>query len=190
MRLERVAVAAMIVLGAVFCGTVPAAAHDDLVETNPSAGAVLASPPATMSLTFSAELMEGGAVVAVTDSEDTDWTAGTAEVRENVVTTELSASMPDSEYVVHWRVVSSDGHPIAGSFSFAVGAAQESPTPSGSSAVKEPSSPAVEDAGDANGQNSSTVLVVIISAGMAMIAAGIAVVLYRKKVSFVPATAL
>jgi hypothetical protein len=29
--------------------------------------------------------------------------------------------MPEGSYQVRWRVVSSDGHPISGSFEFAVG---------------------------------------------------------------------
>ena len=35
----------------------------------------------------------------------------------------MPADLPEGAYVVTWRVVSADGHPISGAFSFGVGTA-------------------------------------------------------------------
>ena len=46
---------------------------------------------------------------------------GTADVDGNVVTIPLRGDLPDDGYLVTYRVVSADSHPISGAFSFVVG---------------------------------------------------------------------
>jgi copper transport protein len=43
----------------------------------------------------------------------------------------MPADLPDGGYVVSWRVVSDDGHPVGGAFSFGIGAAAPRVTDSG-----------------------------------------------------------
>ncbi len=64
-------------------------------------------------------------MIQVTDATGTPLTEGAPTVSGTVVTQALAGSASGAVTVV-WRVVSSDGHPIDGTFSFTVPAA---PTP-------------------------------------------------------------
>lgn len=100
---------------------VSASAHESLTDSSPRPGEVLESGPSEIALTFSGQLLEGGAAVAVSDSGSNDWVAGAPAVEDTTATVELDQTLPDGEYEVLWRVVSSDGHPISGAFTFQVG---------------------------------------------------------------------
>lgn len=120
--LSRVAIvsagiAALLVLGV----SAPASAHDELLGSTPSADEKLASSPASVVLTYSAAIMPEGAKVVVWDADGKDWTSGDPVIDTNTLTVPLDSSMPDAGYLVEWRVVSSDGHPISGKIPFAIG---------------------------------------------------------------------
>jgi len=116
------AVIAGLVLGAAAALTSTGAqAHELLVDSSPRAGDVLASGPSQITLTFSDRPLDDGAVVAVMDAASRDW-AGPPPVMDDVnVTVPLADALPDGRYEVVWRVVSGDGHPISGSYTFQVG---------------------------------------------------------------------
>jgi methionine-rich copper-binding protein CopC len=118
------AVAALFVLPAS-----PAFAHDELVSTDPPADAVLDALPSQITFTYSADILteDGTAVVEVTDADGTALTEGTPVVSGTDVTQTLAGSA-SGVVTVKWRVVSSDGHPIDGTFSFSVNAASPTPT--------------------------------------------------------------
>lgn len=104
--------------------TAPAAlAHDRLISANPADGDVLPEAPAAVELVFSAELMDLGNEVRVEDAAGTDVTGGELQLQRETLTQPLAA-LEDGTYEVTWRAVSSDGHPITGSFSFQVGSGE------------------------------------------------------------------
>lgn len=104
----------------------PAQAHDELVSSDPSANAALTQAPAELTLTYSANLMsiEGGNRVRVVDSSGASVAEGEPQVTGTTVTQPLKVkdASADETYTVTWRVVSSDGHPIQGTYTFSVGA--------------------------------------------------------------------
>lgn len=103
--------------------TAPAAsAHDQLVSSTPSTGQRLDAPPSGIELKFSAPLLAIGHEVRVVDAASNNWVQGESVLDRGTLTQPLAPGMPDGEYQVRWRVVSSDGHPINGSYSFLVGA--------------------------------------------------------------------
>ena len=53
----------------------------------------------------------------------------TATSEDEVVTADLPDELADGTYVVAWRVVSADGHPISGSLTFSIGAPSETVVP-------------------------------------------------------------
>lgn len=113
-----------------------AAAHDELVSTDPAAGSTLATAPAAVSLTFSGELLDLSATVVAEGPQ------GAVAVGEAVVDgTTVQATMPDGladgEYLVTWRVVSGDGHPIQGTLAFTL-ATGATPGPGATTAPAEP----------------------------------------------------
>ncbi|WP_228484496.1 copper resistance CopC family protein [Microbacterium cremeum] len=141
-RLSRlVAVLAALVLAAVavLAAASPARAHDELLGSDPAAGSTVDTLPADLRLTFSGAIASepGASEVQVTDASGTPLTDGDPTAQDNVLTQPLGGTggAASGTVTVLWKVVSSDGHPISGEFSFTVtGAAAPTatadPTPS------------------------------------------------------------
>jgi methionine-rich copper-binding protein CopC len=106
---------------ALFATAVPASAHDKLISSDPASDQNLAEAPAEVSLTFSADVLDMGAAVVVSDAAGTEWVSAAPAVDGPTVTAVLDPGMPDAGYEIRWRVVSSDGHPISGVVPFTVG---------------------------------------------------------------------
>lgn len=108
-------------LVALVAGAGLAAAHASLESTSPGAGQVLAAPPGQVELTFSEPVEVSLGAVRVYDSNAERVEEG--EVRhdggDSVV--QPLGDLANGSYVVTWRVVSADGHPIHGAFTFQVG---------------------------------------------------------------------
>lgn len=100
---------------------VPAAAHDELLQSSPSGGEVMTTAPEVVSLVFSDEVLPMGAAVIVIDQSGHDWVAAEPVLDEVAVTAQLEQGMPDAGYELRWRVVSADGHPISGVIPFTIG---------------------------------------------------------------------
>ncbi|TDN93213.1 copper resistance CopC family protein [Microbacterium sp. BK668] len=126
-RLAGALAAIVLSLAATVLVTAPASAHDELVATDPAAGSSVAALPAEIALTFSGLLStESGATeISVTDASGPSLVDGEPTVSDTVVTQRLTGAA-SGDITVLWKVVSSDGHPISGEFSFAV---EGSPTP-------------------------------------------------------------
>ncbi len=112
----------------------PASAHATLVSSDPADGAVLEDAPEQVTFTFDepVALVDDGLQVFDATGAPVDVEAAS---RDEVVTGDLSGPLDDGTYVVTWRVVSADGHPIAGSLTFHVGAPSEEVVPPGTAAA-------------------------------------------------------
>jgi copper transport protein len=99
----------------------PASAHAALTTTTPADGARVPTAPAEVSLAFNEAVSLGAGYARVLDGTGERVDSGAAEVRDGVLTVPLRPDLPDAGYVVTWRVVSADSHPISGAFSFVVG---------------------------------------------------------------------
>ena len=104
---------------------VPALAwgHATLLGTQPQASGVLSQPPTEVRLTFSERVEPRFTVISVTDAGGNQTIAGsparTAD-DENAIFVPVN-DLSQGWYLVWWRVISADGHPIRGAFTFAVG---------------------------------------------------------------------
>lgn len=112
-------VLAVVLLGLGLLLSPPAAAHDQLTTSNPEDGAVLDEAPEAIELDFSGELQELGSEIQVTAGDEAV-AVDEPVIAGQAITSDLSGEMPAGEYAVAWRVVSSDGHPISGEYSFTV----------------------------------------------------------------------
>lgn len=109
---------------------VPAAAHSVLVRTAPGAESTMSAPPAAVELTFNEQPHARYFVVHGTGPDGVRRDAGPIQVVDDTVTEPLTGTRPAGRYVVDWRVVSADGHPISGEFGYAVtGSAEPLPPP-------------------------------------------------------------
>lgn len=105
-----------------------ASAHDALVGSDPADGSVQDVAPSQVVLTFAADQLGLGAVVAVTGPDGAAWSQGDATVAGTTVTQALAPGMPNGAYAVEWRSVSGDGHPTTGTFAFTLEAPAPAPT--------------------------------------------------------------
>lgn len=106
----------------------PAAAHATLIATDPTEGEVLAETPDVVTFTFdeNVTLTDGSIQAFDAAGEPVD---SEASSEDKVVTADLPDDLADGTYVVAWRVVSADGHPISGSLTFSIGAPSETVVP-------------------------------------------------------------
>ena len=103
----------------------PAAAwaHAALLKTVPEASRTINSAPPEVRLTYSEPIEPRFAIVSVTDAAGRQVTNGqpaSAPGSPQTLVTPLE-HVPEGWYLVFWRVISADGHPVRGAFTFAVG---------------------------------------------------------------------
>jgi copper transport protein len=116
----RLVTAAAACLLAVLGSAAPAAAHASLVSTDPVDGTVLARSPGQATLTFDERVSLPPEGVQAFDADGKPISVS-ASASDTLVTVDLPDQLADGTYVVVWRVVSADGHPVAGSLTFSVG---------------------------------------------------------------------
>ncbi len=104
-------------------GSAPAAAHAVLEKTTPADGSALQTAPASVSLTFDEAPQAKFSAIHVTGPDGQRKDSGPVTLAGGVVSEQLAGSRPAGRYVVDWRVVSDDGHPVSGQFSFTARAA-------------------------------------------------------------------
>jgi copper transport protein len=110
-------------LGALAAPARPASAHAVLTVAAPAQGSVVAAVPADVRLTFSepVRVVPGRTRVIAPDGKrvnDGDPVGAGAHLRIALRPT----GRPQGTYLVSYRVISADSHPISGSFTFSVGA--------------------------------------------------------------------
>ncbi|MCB0899551.1 MAG: copper resistance protein CopC [Actinobacteria bacterium] len=104
----------------------PAAAHTDLVSSDPANGATLDTAPERITLKFGEAVLPSGAQIVAKSANGTKVDLGPAEVSGAKVTATWPADAADGAYRVSWRVAGEDGHPLEGAFGFTVKAAAPS----------------------------------------------------------------
>jgi copper transport protein len=98
-------------------------AHAALLHTVPEASRTVNTPPTQISLTYSEAVEPRFAIVSITDAAGHQQTAGPprrSQTNPNTLVVPLR-HIPEGWYLVYWRVISADGHPVRGAFTFAVG---------------------------------------------------------------------
>lgn len=145
----RALAGAAVVLLALVGGSGAAQAHDSLEGTSPVTGSTVATMPGAVKLTMSNTPAALGAQVKVLDASGSNWAVGPVSVLDNVATQNVKPGAPAGKYTVDWRLVSSDSHPVEGTFTFtakAAAGAAAGPAQSGQQ-VSEAAAPPVADSG-------------------------------------------
>jgi copper transport protein len=98
-----------------------ASAHAELESTEPAAGAILTNSPNEIVLTFSEAVQVDDDGVKLINAKGERVGTGAIEQPEGRTIRLPVDGLPDGGYVVAWKVVSADGHPIGGGFTWRIG---------------------------------------------------------------------
>jgi len=101
-----------------------ASAHAYLIKTVPAASGVLDTPPRTVQLTYDEAVEPRFAIISVTNANGKQET--TAPVSRDpsdpdTLVVPLRPNLAEGWYLIYWRAISVDGHPVQGAFTYAVG---------------------------------------------------------------------
>ncbi|MFL0515873.1 copper resistance CopC family protein [Brevibacterium luteolum] len=139
-----------VLVAVVLLPVAPASAHDVVTGTNPEDGQSLDAVPEAIEVSFSNAPLSMGSEILIKDAAGTNWAEGGVEIDGNMAVQPVNPEAPAGEYTVTWRVVSSDSHPIDGSFSFTAtdgAGASSSPNPEQAGAgSSQPAQPVAEPA--------------------------------------------
>jgi copper transport protein len=103
-------------------------AHATATKTEPASGALLDAPPSEVVVEFNEPVtpVDAATGVVAPDGDRAD-TRLTQNEDETTLTIAVDADQ-EGTYLVGYRVVSHDGHPVSGTFTFSVGAETEAPS--------------------------------------------------------------
>ncbi|HLZ04849.1 MAG TPA: CopD family protein [Bradyrhizobium sp.] len=109
------------------CLTGEASAHASLAYTEPRDGAVLPQAPKSVELHFN-EAVTAGAVHLI-DATGKLRSDAVVDAKGEAISIALPETLPEGTQIVSYRVISQDGHPVAGSLTFSIGAPTANKTP-------------------------------------------------------------
>jgi copper transport protein len=101
-----------------------ASAHAYLVKTVPAASVVLNGPPPNIQLTYDEAVEPRFAIISVTNAkgqQETDGPVNRSPADPDTLVVPLRPRLPEGWYLIYWRAISVDGHPVSGAFTYAVG---------------------------------------------------------------------
>ncbi|KDN78205.1 membrane protein [Streptomyces olindensis] len=108
---------------ALLAGAAPASAHAALTGSDPGQGAVVDQAPARITLTFSEQVALSDDSLRVLDPDGKRVDNGKpSEVSGTTYAVRLNSGLSDGTYTVAYQVVSADSHPVAGAYTFSIGA--------------------------------------------------------------------
>ncbi|OYP16473.1 hypothetical protein CFC35_19835 [Streptomyces sp. FBKL.4005] len=122
-RLRILVLLLIAVTGALLAGAGPASAHAALTGSDPAQGVVADKAPTQVSLTFSEKVALNDGSLRVLDPRGTPVQTGSpANVSGTTYAVKLKSGLAKGTYTVTYQVVSADSHPVAGAYTFSVGA--------------------------------------------------------------------
>ncbi|WP_433290695.1 copper resistance CopC/CopD family protein [Actinoplanes sp. CA-030573] len=131
MRALRVLGVLLLALGALLLPAGPASAHAALLGSTPAPGSIIGSSPSEIVVTFSEAVTPVTGRVQVLDP---DGKRISGEPRVSGATLRIPvrrAAQPLGTYLVSYRVISADSHPVGGAITFSVGAPSAAPPAAG-----------------------------------------------------------
>ena len=126
-HVRRLLAAVVLGLLAVLLLASPASAHAVLVRTSPVQNSVVDVAPSDVVLTFSEPVKPVVGKIRIVGPGNERADRGDPRTNGNDVLIALREKPPEGTYLVTFRVISTDGHPIGGAFTFSIGA----PSPGG-----------------------------------------------------------
>ncbi|MFY0744529.1 copper resistance CopC family protein [Solibacillus silvestris] len=113
-------------------------AHSSLESSVPQDGEVITENLSTLTLTFNT-LIEVTSSFKLINKSGQDIPMESIQVKNNEMIGNLSSPLKDGKYIVNWKIIGEDGHPIENSYSFLVD------TSSGNNTSEVSSEPVLEE---------------------------------------------
>lgn len=145
-RPGRLFAAALVALATLGLAAPAAQSHSELNSSSPAHGAILASAPPTLRMSFSEGILPRFSSIILTVEQGAPRALPVA-VHDQTLTAAVPKGLPAGRWVAAYRVVSVDGHPISGTVSFTVRATPRSmvstppPTPTPGAVQMHPGAP-------------------------------------------------
>jgi copper transport protein len=117
----------LVAVGTVVAVAPAASAHATVQATAPADRAHLDAAPPAVSITYSEDVSASLGAVKVVDGSGKRVDTGDVVVNGRTVSLGLRGGLGDGAYIVTWRGISADSHPVRGAFTFTVGSATEAP---------------------------------------------------------------
>ena len=115
----------VIAIASIFAFPVAAFAHGEMVQATPAVDSNVLTAPTEVSIEFDGKLQIIGNTnvnsIEVTDNQGQVISSPTSVVEGNKISTKLQLTDFSGLVSVHYRIVSEDGHPVEGDYSFTVG---------------------------------------------------------------------
>ncbi|MEV5337368.1 copper resistance protein CopC [Streptomyces sp. NPDC052676] len=121
-RVRSLVLLLLAVAAALLAAGAPASAHAALTGSDPRQGAVVDQAPEQISLTFSETVSLSDDALRVLGPKGERADTGEALGAGATYSVKLRPGLPDGTYTVSYQVVSADSHPVAGAFTFSIGA--------------------------------------------------------------------
>lgn len=117
----------VLALGLLLGPASPASAHAVLVSSSPVPDVVLGNAPAEVVLTFSEGVRQVPDKIRVLGPDGSRVDRGEPVFAGTVVNIPVDPTGPQGTYLVSYRVISADGHPVSGAFVYSVGTVSTPP---------------------------------------------------------------
>ena len=115
----------VLAVASLFAFPVVAFAHGEMVKATPAVDSNVLTAPTEVSIEFDGKLQIIGNTnvnsIEVTDNQGQLISSPTSVVEGNKISTKLQLTDITGLVSVHYRIVSEDGHPVEGDYSFTVG---------------------------------------------------------------------
>lgn len=94
--------------------------HTTLTESNPAEGEVLAEVPKSIELTFGTTIEEASTMEL--QGENSTYTFENITVADNILSGTVKEDLENGQYIIAWKIIGEDGHPIEGEIPFGIDA--------------------------------------------------------------------
>lgn len=167
----------------VFAMPLTALGHTTLTESNPAEGEVLAEVPTNIELTFGTVIEEASTMEL--QGENSTYTFEDITVSDNMLSGTVNENLENGQYIIAWKIIGEDGHPIEGEIPFGIDAesAAEEPVAEEEPALEE--QPAAEDSvpqdEEAEVAEDGSLWITVLIAALAVIIIFVIIKLVKKK---------
>ncbi|MEU8044814.1 copper resistance CopC family protein [Micromonospora echinofusca] len=180
-RRPTLVAAALVAAALLLVPAAPAAAHNTLRAASPADGDRLTTPPTRVTLEFAQRLDPTFTTIALSDAARRKIPTGAPAVDGTKGTVTVDETLGEGTYTVAYRIVSADGHPVQGSYTFTVAGGGD--TAGGPTAAPAAAPPAAESAAAATGSGGSgtDVVALVAAGGLVAVLGGVALLRRRRR---------